>query len=149
MQQTWWVQNQLLCSQALRASLPVLVLVHASKASSIILPRQGAGPALPSASASEGKGQLSGSHDPGTSSPNCHRWQEAREQSASPLCPHHVTAGEWWDQLSYAHSFKVAHRSPPPPRSESLCCPVEVQGLFFQILKLLRGEASSLECSNQ
>lgn len=58
-------------------------------------PRQSAGPGLWSVTAGEEHGQLSHSHDPGASSPDCHRYQEIKEgRRASPPCLHHYNRQE-------------------------------------------------------
>jgi hypothetical protein len=54
-----------------------------SSSSSTVLPRQGAGPALPSIAAGEGQGKLSYYHDPGVNSPACHRWQGGKGEHLS------------------------------------------------------------------
>lgn len=58
----------------LRAGLPA---APSTRASSTLLPRQGAVPALLSAATGVGHGQFS--HDPGASSPAYNRWQGMRE----------------------------------------------------------------------
>lgn len=94
-------QNQLSCS-------------HAFKASSILLPRWGAGSNLSSAAASEVQGQLFSSCDLGASSPTCHRWQGAR---GGYLSLTHATVRQTSGRLALPGSWLQADspKSPPPP----------------------------------
>lgn len=73
------------CPQAGSFATPPL------RASSTVMPRWSTGPALSSAAAGEGQGQLSCSNDLWASSPACHCWQGGRGSrviSSSPMSLH-------------------------------------------------------------
>jgi hypothetical protein len=107
-------------------------------------PGEVTGPTLPSATTSEGQGQLSHSW-PRASFPICQRWWRLREGRRASLpqyppsrqehCPVLMTSG-------------LTQLQPPHSGAGLLCCPGEVQGLLFWLLQQIRHRAiSSTLCS--
>jgi hypothetical protein len=85
------------------------------------------------------KGQFFHCHDPGASSPACHKWRGTREGKRAPLShPWHCPTDTRQGQLSCSHTLGVAslrrHPLPPthtpPSGSGLLCYPDETQSQF-------------------
>lgn len=60
------------------------------------------------ATACEGQGQLTSSHDPGISSHNSLRWQRVKAGRAFPTHLSHLMAEDWQGQLSWALSTRAS-----------------------------------------
>lgn len=114
-----WVQ---LCSLFHRPGSPCALT---NRVSSSMLPRSGAGPALPHSAAGEGQVQFSHSCVPRASSLACLRWQGVRRRGtffSSPMP--HLADGEGRDNSSALRSSWPAHLC-PLTGTGLLCCPSE------------------------
>lgn len=106
-----------------------------SRACSTVMPNQGAGPALPCATAHE-EG-MACSHTLQANSPNYHRWQ-ARRKSASPLHPHHLKTDEGEGQLS--HALALEARSPVPLHQGHLYSSIQVRCRVYTLVIAVANE---------
>lgn len=109
-------QKQLSGAHTLGACSPA---THTSRASpTTVLPRQGAEPAFPVASAVGGQDQLSHSHGPRAISPSCcSKWQGIRVRDTSAWQTRGVL------QLSHTHSLLDGSPTTPISRASSIVLP--------------------------
>lgn len=106
-------------------------LCFAIGVTSTVLPKQSVGPALLSATASEGQGQLTHSCDPGSALPiaSGDQGHESRGHLPSASFPSHITAEGRLGQLSHTLTAGAGAGSPVPLPAGSalLYCPGKVQ----------------------
>lgn len=107
-----------------------------------MLPRQDEGPAHLRVASGEEHNQFSHSHDSGSSSSTCLRWQGARvEEGISPLpkMPH----GRQAERPALLHSHSQGQLTHAPCHQGQLCCAAQVQREFSRVLRQVRGRDSS------
>lgn len=118
--------GQLSCSHSLKGCL---TFAFAVRASSTLLPRQGAEPTLLRAIVCEGQGKPFSSPDEDDVSQVLQvSWGEV-----IPLQEHHLTPEDWQGQLFHTLALVLAASSavPSSPVPALLVCPDEIQGPLF------------------